>query len=57
MDEISYANRLNPNETVFPVKFQLGGFCVPLTTEKWGYREKNRGTKHGHNKIIKVIEL
>ena len=29
---------------VFPVKFQLWGF-VPLTTEKWGYKEKNRGTK------------
>ena len=30
--------------TVFPVKFQLRGF-VPLTPEKWGYKEKNRGTK------------
>ena len=30
--------------TVFPVKFQLRGF-VPFTTEKWGYKEKNRGTK------------
>ena len=29
---------------VFPVKFQLRGF-VPLTPEKWGYKEKNRGTK------------
>ena len=29
---------------VFPVKFQLWGF-VPLTTKKWGYKEKNRGTK------------
>ena len=26
---------------VFPVKFQLMGF-VPLTTEKWGYKEKIR---------------
>ena len=30
--------------SVFPVKFQLRGF-VPLTPEKWGYKEKNRGTK------------
>ena len=30
--------------TVFPVKFHFLGF-VPLTTEKWGYKEKNRGTK------------
>ena len=32
------------SETVFPVKFQLKGF-VPPTTEKWRYKEKNRGTK------------
>ena len=31
-------------ETVFPVKFQLKGI-VSFTTEKWGYKEKNRGTK------------
>ena len=30
--------------SVFPVKLQLRGF-VPLTTEKWGYKEKNMGTK------------
>ena len=38
-DEILFAQY-----PVFPVKFQLGGF-VPLTTEKWGYKEKNKGTK------------
>ena len=30
---------------VFRVKFQIKGFCVPLTTEKLGYKEQNRGTK------------
>ena len=45
-----FGNYMDLNHThwdrkaVFPVKFQLSGF-VPLTTEKWGYKEKNRGTK------------
>ena len=30
--------------TVFPLTFQLGGF-VHLTSEKWGYKKQNRGTK------------
>ena len=31
-------------ESVFPVKFQIRVF-LPLCTEKWGYKEQNRGTK------------
>ena len=46
--------------TVFPLKFQLKGF-VPLTTEKWGYKEQNRGTKQElvgtQEDIDKVIKL
>ena len=38
------AENIVGKESVFPVKFQLMGF-VPLTTEKWGYKEQNRGTK------------
>ena len=33
------ARAISPFPTVFPMKFQLRGF-VPLTTEKWGYKEK-----------------
>ena len=33
-----------PHNPVFPLTFQLGGF-VPLTSEKWGYKKQNRGTK------------
>ena len=28
-----------------PSEFLTQGFCVPLTTEKWGYKGQNRGTK------------
>ena len=35
---------LMTQEAVFPVKFQLRGFA-PLSTEKWGYKEQNGGTK------------
>ena len=43
--------------SVFPVKFQLKGF-VPLTTEKWGYKEQNMGTKQSlyeHKKILSYL--
>ena len=35
----------NGNKSVFPVKFQLRGF-VPLTTEKWGCKEKKIGVQN-----------
>ena len=51
-------------ESVFPVKFQFRGF-VPLTIEKWGYKEQNKGYKteklvwtledRSINKVIKLI--
>ena len=34
-------------KTAFPVKFQLRGF-VPLTTEKWGYKEKTVWTQQNY---------